>query len=273
MELGADIISLVIAFVGGVLSFLSPCVLPVIPVYLSLISGLSYEEMHGEESPAPSDVDAESTTPARKPSRWRLLSGALAFVAGFGIVTVLVFSSLVKVAHFGAKPSWVIAIQWVAAVVMVLFALQMFGLFRIAALSRERRFHLAENRLGLWGALLIGAAFALGWMPCTGPILAGIISLAMKSAGAAFPLALAYVLGMALPFLLAALFVNAFLGSMRKVTRHMRIIEVASGVLLLIMAVILVTGKETVISGLTSGTKWADIVTHIEEWFKNLMHR
>jgi cytochrome c-type biogenesis protein len=265
MHLGADAISFIVAFLGGLLSFFSPCVLPVIPVYLSLISGLSYEEM--TQTAAVPDGE----TPAKKPTRWRLLGGALAFITGFGLVTVLVFGSLITVAKWGDLPHWVTAIQWIAAVAMVVFALQMFGVFRIAALFKERRFTITQNKLGLLGALLIGAAFALGWVPCTGPILGGILSLSLGSAKVG--LALAYVLGMAVPFLLAALFVNAFLGSMRKVTRYMRGIEIASGMLLLAMASLLVLGKQEIIAGLTSGTGWANFADNLEEWVTRLFRK
>jgi len=265
MELGADLVSFVIAFMGGLVSFFSPCVLPVIPVYLSLISGLSYEEM------TQGHATGDGETAPKSPSRWKLFRGALAFLTGFGLVTVLVFGSLIKAAGFGGSPTWIIVIQWIAAAVMVVFALQMFGVFRIAALFQERRLHIGENKLGLLGAMLIGAAFALGWVPCTGPILFGILSLSIGTAK--IGLALAYVLGMAVPFLLAALFASAFLGSMRKVTRHMRKIEIASGVLLLAMAVLLVFGKVDFINNLATRTGWADFAYTLEEWVTNLFRK
>ncbi|HOF87951.1 MAG TPA: cytochrome c biogenesis protein CcdA [Armatimonadota bacterium] len=281
-QLGGDLVSVVIAFLGGVLSFFSPCVLPVIPVYLSLISGLSYEEMTAAAVAAPvAPGDAPIANPAAtptadavapmQPARWQLFRGALAFLTGFGLVTVLVFGSLITAAGFGGSPAWITAVQWVAAAVMVVFALQMFGVFRIAALFRERRLHIAENKLGLLGALLIGAAFALGWVPCTGPILFGILSLSIGTAK--IGLALAYVLGLAVPFLLAALFVNAFLGSLRAVTRHLRKIEVASGVLLLAMAVLLVSGKVDLINSLTARTGWGDVAYNLEDWVMNLFRK
>ncbi|OPZ84947.1 MAG: Thiol:disulfide interchange protein DsbD [bacterium ADurb.Bin429] len=265
MELGGNLVSVVIAFLGGLVSFFSPCVLPVIPVYLSLISGLSFEEM------TQTDATSDGETSPKKPARWKLFSGALAFLTGFGLVTVLVFGSLITAAGFGGSPLWITVVQWIAAAVMVVFALQMFGVFRITALFKERRLHVGENKLGLLGALLIGAAFALGWVPCTGPILFGILSLSIGTAK--IGLALAYVLGMAVPFLLAALFVTAFLGSMRKVTRHMRKIEIASGILLLAMAALLVFGKVDLINSLATRTGWADFAYNLEEWVTNLFRK
>jgi cytochrome c-type biogenesis protein len=262
---GIGLIQYIAAFVGGVLSFLSPCVFPVVPVYLSLISGLSYEELQGGAA----DASAEDAAPKKQPGRWRLLGGALAFVIGFGLVTVLIFGIFKQASNLPA--GWVRGIQLTAAALMVVFALQMFGLFRIDALFRERRFHMAENKLGLLGALLIGAAFALGWMPCTGPILGGILSMSLGTAR--MGLAVVYVFGMALPFLLAALFAGHFLASLRKVARHMRTVEIASGVLLLIMAALLVLGSQEQIAKLASNTGWGDVSYKIEEWVSQLFHR
>lgn len=262
MPEGIGVIQVIAAFVGGVLSFLSPCVFPVIPVYLSLISGMSYEELQGD---APAGADGE---PAKTPNRWRLLGGALAFVLGFGLVTVLLFGVFVQASKLPG--GWVRGIQLTAATLMVLFALQMFGLFRINALFRERRIHVAENRLGLLGALLIGAAFALGWVPCTGPILGGILSMSLGAAR--MGLAIVYVLGMALPFLLAALFAGRFLASLRKVTRHMRAIEVASGVLLVLMAVLLVMDDQKLIARIAGDTGWSDWSYRLEEMVSKLFH-
>lgn len=228
-------LSLGIVFLAGMVSFLSPCVLPIIPAYLTLISGLSFEQLSEAES-------------VRK-VRWRLFASALAFVFGFGVVTILVlggFASLIT--ELGE--AWRTGFRWFGGVLLLVFALHMLGIFRINALFKERRFHLTDNKFGIAGAALIGAAFGFGWSPCIGPILAGVLGMAATAASHAqvWTLLATYTLGLAVPFVLAAVFVNLFLKSMHKITRHMRKIEITAGVLLLFMGILLVTNQLTVIS-------------------------
>lgn len=236
-------LSLGIVFLAGMVSFLSPCVLPIIPAYLTLISGLTFEEL------------SEANSVRR--IRWRLFAGALAFIFGFGVVTILVlggFASLVNT----LGDAWQTAFRWIGGVLVLVFALHMLGVFRINALFKERRFHLTDNKFGIAGAALIGAAFGFGWSPCIGPILGGVLGMAATASSHAqvWLMLIAYTLGLAVPFMLAALFVNLFLRSMHKITRHMRAIEIIAGVLLLFMGVLLVTNRLTVISehgGILSG--------------------
>lgn len=228
-------LSLGIVFLAGMVSFLSPCVLPIIPAYLTLISGLTFEQLSEAES-------------VRK-VRWRLFASALAFIVGFSLVTVLMlggFASLIT--ELG--DAWQTAFRWIGGALVLVFALHMLGIFRINALFKERRFHLTDNKFGIAGAALIGAAFGFGWSPCIGPILGGVLGMAATSGSHAqvWTLLGAYTLGLAVPFMLAAVFVNLFLKSMHKITRHMRKIEIASGVLLLCMGVLLVTNQLTIIS-------------------------
>lgn len=228
-------LSIGLVFLAGALSFCSPCVLAVIPAYLSLVSGLSFAEMQAGQLPAV--------------NRWRLLTGALAFILGFGVVTVLGFGTVARlVGELGG--TWQTIIRWVGFAVIVLFALHIMGVLRITALYTERRFHLTTNRWGLPGAALVGAAFGFGWMPCIGPTLGSVFTLVAggDSPALAWWYFTAYVAGLAVPFLLAALCMHVFLGSVQQLTRHLRVIEVSTGILLLLMGIMLVTNNLTLIS-------------------------
>lgn len=227
--------SLGLVFLAGMVSFLSPCVLPIVPAFLSLISGLSFEELAAEES-------------VRK-ARWRLFSSALAFILGFSLVTILLLGGIASIAS-KLDGEWKLIFRWVGGGVVILFALHLIGLLRINALFKERRFHLDTRKFGILGALVVGAAFGFGWSPCIGPILGGVLAFAAGTAtpAHAWLLFVSYTLGLAVPFLLAAVFVNLFLGSMKKMTRHLRKVEIASGALLLLMGVLLITNELTWVS-------------------------
>ncbi len=227
-------ISLAAVFLGGMASFVSPCILPIVPVYLSLISGLSFDELQ----------EASSVRQAR----WRLFASALAFVLGFSVVTVLLLGTLASMVN-ELGDGWKMAIRWFGGAVVLVFALHLFGVFRINALFKERRFHITSNKFGVLGAAVIGAAFAFGWTPCIGTILFTVFTFASTASPAmVWWLFVTYTIGLAVPFILAAIFVNLFLGSLRKMTRHLRTVEIITGVLLLAMGVLLVTNQLTIIS-------------------------
>jgi len=231
MGLHGSELTLGIAFAAGVVSFLSPCVLPIVPAYLSVISGLSFEEMQTANSTAA--------------SRWRLFSSALAFVVGFSLVTVLMMGGIVTLFAELDDDIKTVITRIAGGVVMVL-ALHLIGVFRIQALFKERRFHLHGKYLGLLGALIAGVAFAFGWTPCIGPILGSVVAMAASTAKTV--LLVSYTLGLALPFLLAALFINLFIGAMRHFTRHVRTVEIVAGCMLLVMGLLLVFDKLTLLS-------------------------
>jgi len=233
--MGGHSLSLGLVFLAGMVSFLSPCVLPIVPAFLSLISGLSFEEMQAVDSV--------------RSARWRLFSSALAFILGFSLVTILLLGGVASLIS-GLGDGWKAIFRWVGGLIVIIFSLHFIGVFRIGALFNERRFHIETRKYGLLGVLLIGAAFAFGWSPCIGPILAGVLTYAVgtSSPAHAWMLFVAYTLGLAVPFMLAAVFVNLFLHSMHKVTRHLRKVEIVSGALLLVMGLLLITNQLTYLS-------------------------
>ena len=215
------------AFLAGLASFLSPCVLPLVPGYLSMISGFSIESLQAGESGA-----------AR-----RTLARAGLFVLGFSLVFMAMGA--------GASSLGQLLIQYrpilskVAGVLIVLFGLHFAGLLRIKALYRERRVHLARLPAGPIGALLLGMAFAFGWTPCIGPILSTILMYAADqgTVGRGMALLLTYSAGLGIPFLLAAMALHKLLGVFAALKRHFRLIEIATGALLVVMGVLIYTNQ------------------------------
>src|SRR5918998_2217220 len=228
---GVNVYTALIAFVGGLASFLSPCVLPLVPGYISLISGVSIDHLKGEGG---SQVNA----------RRAVVVNSLAFNAGLS----LIFLSLGAAA--GLIGSALFTNRWVgyaAGAVIILFGLQLMGVLKIGALYRDTRKFSDEKPRGAFGSLLLGVAFAAGWTPCIGPILGGIIGLAATSGGWKSGLALSafYAAGLALPFLGVGLLMNQFLGFYSKFRRHLHKVEVASGILLIVIGLMVASNSLT----------------------------
>ncbi len=228
-------VSLLAAFTAGLLSFLSPCVLPLVPAYLSFLSGASVQDLRSGAS------------------RVGLLSHgfrrALGFVAGFSLVFVALGASATWLGQ------WLLArlpvLTKVAGLAVIIVGLHLTGLIRIRALYRERRWQVQSRRTGIGTALLIGVAFAFGWTPCIGPILAGILAYAstQETLGQGVRLLLIYSLGLAVPFLGTALAVDRALGWLDRFKRYLHWVEVASGALLIFVGVLLITGGFTRLAG------------------------
>ena len=227
-------LSIPIAFVAGLVSFLSPCVLPLIPGYISMLSGVSMEELKANGA---AGLGA------------RIFSNSVAFVLGFTVVFVALGASATWVGSFllGRKMLFNI----VAGVIVVVFGIHLTGLIRIPLLYRDVRLHSAAPRRGLVGSFLLGFAFAFGWTPCIGPILAGILALAATRDTlfqGMFLLAI-YSAGLAVPFLLTALGLSQFLKFYARFRRYLQAVEVASGALLIAIGVLMATNKLTVLAG------------------------
>jgi len=224
------------AFLAGLVSFLSPCVLPLVPGYVSLISGVGVEQLKTQESQL-----------LRK-----VMLNSVAFILGFSVVFITLGAVATEVSQMLARYRSLLA--QVAGVVIVLFGLHLTGVFKIKALYTDARLHSVKGGSTAWGAFVIGFAFAFGWTPCVGPVLTVILTFAaaQDSITKGVVLLAIYSMGLAVPFLLTALGVERFLKFYSRFRAHMHAIEVASGVLLIALGVLLVVGRFTIISNYLS---------------------
>jgi cytochrome c-type biogenesis protein len=231
-------VSLLAAFVGGVLSFISPCVLPLVPGYLSFVSGLSLDQMTG--------TGAANVRTAG--SRRRVFVSSLAFVLGFSLVFVTLGASASALGQLVGGNLRLLG--KVAGVLIIVFGLHTMGLLRIKWLYRDTRVQAQHTPAGPLGALLVGIAFAFGWTPCIGPILAAILAIAgtQDTVGQGVLLLAVYSLGLGVPFLLTALAVERFFGAARTIKRYYRTIELVSGALLVLIGVLIFTDRFTLIA-------------------------
>jgi cytochrome c-type biogenesis protein len=224
------------AFVAGLFSFLSPCVLPLVPGYVSLISGAGLEELQTQ--------DAQLFR--------KVMFNSAAFILGFSIVFITLGAISTSVGQLLAIYKAKIAIA--AGVIIILFGLHLTGIFRIKALYTDARLHSLRGGNTPWGAFVIGFAFAFGWTPCVGPILAVILGFAaaQDSVSKGIVLLAVYSLGLAVPFLLTSLGIGRFLKFYSRFRSHMHALEVASGALLIALGILLVVGRFTIISNYLS---------------------
>jgi cytochrome c-type biogenesis protein len=227
-------VTLLAAFAAGFLSFVSPCVLPLIPGYISFVSGVSVEEMRSEAGAAAA-------------SRAQVFATSLAFVIGFSIVFIALGASATAIGKFlFAKLP---LLSKIAGALLIVFGLHTMGAFRLAFLEQEKRVHANRKPAGPLGAVLVGIAFAFGWTPCIGPILGGILAIAgSKNTISEGVLLLAvYSLGLGIPFLLTSLAINKFFNAAKRIRRYYHAIELTSGALLVAIGVLILTGQLTLI--------------------------
>jgi len=224
------------AFLAGLVSFLSPCVLPLVPGYVSLISGVGVEDLKSHE-----------TQLLRK-----MMLNSISFILGFSVVFITLGAISTEVGQLLARYKSTLA--QVAGVVIVLFGLHLTGIFRIHALYADKRLHNVKGGSTVGGAFLIGFAFAFGWTPCVGPILAVILGFAAAQDSVVKGIALltVYSMGLAVPFLLTSFGIERFLKFYSRFRSHMHAVEVASGALLIALGVLLVFGRFTIISNYLS---------------------
>jgi cytochrome c-type biogenesis protein len=218
------------ALLAGVLSFLSPCVLPLVPSYLSFVTGMNLDELQ------------------ETPDHAHVLTHSILFVSGFTVVFVVggALASFLGQMVVAYKP-------WIArfgGLLIIVLGLHLLGVFRIGALMREKRVQLSDKPEGFIGTIVVGAAFGAGWTPCIGPILGGILTLAgtRETVWSGVALLLVYSIGLAIPFLLAALALDRFLTTYRRFRSWIPWMERASGAMLVALGLLLVTGSFTMLT-------------------------
>ncbi len=291
----ADPLGLLVAFGAGMLSFLSPCVLPLVPAYLSMVSGLSAAELTAlapapEPAPEPTPVGARgaevpaagdavpSRTAGAAPAagsaavadpevlrrhRGRLLRGILAFIAGFTVVFTILGASASSVGRLFLTHQH--ALEVVSGILIVLFGALLVamaaGVRLPMALAGEKRFLVRPSVLGSWAPPVLGMAFAFAWTPCIGPVLGSVLALAAGTGGSAtggIALLLAYSLGLGVPFLLSGLAFGRMTDLLARVRGRLRVVDLVGGIILVAFGILLLTGNVDVLSA------------HISNWLRDL---
>jgi cytochrome c-type biogenesis protein len=227
--------TIIAAFLAGLASFLSPCVLPLIPSYITYITGLSFADLNAEH---PSHKVREQT-----------IVHSLLFIAGFTCVFVLLGASATFLGDFLHEHKT--AIRRIGGILIVVFGIHVSGIFDIGMLLGEKKVTLHRKPAGYLGSFVVGIVFAAGWTPCIGPILATILAVAATE-GRGVWLLLSYSMGLAIPFFLSSLALHQFLVFFRRFKRHIRIFEVVTGVIMIVVGILIFTNSLVVISRYTS---------------------
>lgn len=223
-------ISILLAFSAGLLSFLSPCVLPLVPAYISYLTGSTIEELKDDKA------------------KLFTLYKSFGFVLGFSIIFILMGLSITSLGKLLITHKNLF--RKIGGTLIVVFGLHTIGLFKIKLFYREKRFLLFDKVKGPFSSVIMGMAFAAGWTPCIGPILSSILIYAtsMNSIGKGVLLLVMYSLGLAVPFILTAMAIGSFTEQFKKVSKYLSIISTISGVLMMIIGVMIFTNKLSILS-------------------------
>jgi cytochrome c-type biogenesis protein len=234
--------SIPLAFLAGLVSFLSPCVFPLMPAYAAYLSGRA-----GQPALATAGADGTVVSEARRSS---VMSTGFAFVLGFSVIFIAEYYLLEGVLAITVFQRNLDLVNRIAGAIIMVLALQTMGVLRFGWLARERRFHVPVSS-GATGGLLLGLTFAAGWLPCLGPQLGAILTIAQNREFGGLPFMVLYCLGLAVPFLLVAVLADRLQGVFRSVNRHLRIISIVAGAILFGFGLLMATGQLTVLSSLS----------------------
>ena len=229
-------VSILISFTAGILTFFSPCILPLFPSYITYITGKSFEDIKTKVGSS----DITKFTAAH----------SLFFILGFSIIFVLLGVSISYLgSFFGIRKLW---LERIGGIVIVLFGLHIMGLFRLGFLEKEKKLGYHRDKVGYFGSMLVGMAFAVGWTPCVGPILSSILIYAstLESLPRAIVLLCFYSLGLGVPFFIAGLAVNQFLFMFNRFKVFMKFVPIVTGVFLIFIGVLLFFGQISRLAGL-----------------------
>jgi len=239
-------VSVLYTFFAGIISFLSPCVLPLVPGYISIVSGFSLDQLKSE-------TQASSL-------RRTVVLNSLMFIIGFSITFIILGASATSLGQLLASKKRIF--EYLAGVLLIVFGIHLTGLYKINFLYQDKRFNSVQKPRGLFGALVLGLAFAFGWSPCIGPILATVLTVAStkETVGQGVFLLTVYSAGLGLPFLLTSLGLNRFLAFYSRFKRHFQTLEVVSGVLVITIGILILTGR------LTQLNAWFSFLNRFEQF-------
>lgn len=225
---GAENVTVIVALSAGLITFLSPCILPVFPSYLAFITGISVEELSHENN--------------LKIARKTVIVNSLLFILGFSIIFILLGASATFIGIFLNKN-----IRWFeifGGAIVIILGLHFAGVFKLKFFDREKKIHLSEKPIGFLGAALVGMAFGAGWTPCVGPMLVAILTVAASTQDIfkGIVILISYSVGLGIPFFISGLIVHKFLEHFQRIKKYFRIISTIGGVLLIIIGILLITG-------------------------------
>jgi len=233
-------VTIPLAFMGGILSFASPCVLPLVPSYISFVTGISFEELTSDNSAELKKV---------------ILLNSVMFILGFSSVFVIILGSSAQL--FGSIfMEYQDVVRKIGGLVIILLGIHIIGIINFRILQRDKRLHFFKDKpAGFLGAFLVGIGFAAGWTPCIGPILSAIFAVAATSENpwSGTTLFVAYSAGLAIPFLLTSLGINTFLHHFNRLKKHMRVVSIVTGLFLIVTGVLIFSNSLGIIAGYLSG--------------------
>lgn len=266
-------VTLPLAALAGLLSFISPCVLPLVPAYIGYLTGQAANTASSTLAMVRVGADGGDVVVGEQPSRWVVLLHGLFFVLGFSVIFVLLGISAGAIGQLGRQ--FLQATDWIMRIgglLIIVLGLHTMGVIRIPFLYYDTRKQTQpKHELGYLGSLFMGVTFSAGWSPCLGPILAAMLTLGAStgSTGRAALLLTAYALGLGIPFLATALLLDRMSGQLSRLQKHMRTIELISGILLIIVGVVIFSGAlQRLIAPLAGNT---DVTIAIDEWLVRLV--